>query len=73
MEFHIWNLFRGSHFQLFMEPNKPVNHVLIPWIRVLLEKLTVSQLVKKFPAFYGIQINMYITYLFHAAEAFLRS
>jgi len=24
-----------------------------PWNRVLLEKLTVSQLVKKFPAFYG--------------------
>ena len=24
-----------------------------PWSRVLLEKLTVSQLVKKFPAFYG--------------------
>jgi hypothetical protein len=26
---------------------------LIPWSRVLLEKLTGSQLVKKFPAFYG--------------------
>ena len=24
-----------------------------PWSRVLLEKLTVIQLVKKFPAFYG--------------------
>jgi len=24
-----------------------------PWIRALLEKLTGSQLVKKFPAFYG--------------------
>jgi len=24
-----------------------------PWSRVLLEKLTGSQLVKKFPAFYG--------------------
>jgi hypothetical protein len=28
-------------------------HVLTPWSRVLLEKLTVLQLVKKFPAFYG--------------------
>ena len=26
---------------------------LTPWSRVLLEKLTTSQLVKKFPAFYG--------------------
>ena len=28
---------------------------LTPWNRVLLEKLTGSQLVKKFPAFYGIR------------------
>jgi hypothetical protein len=27
-------------------------YLLTPWIRVLLEKLTVCQLVKKFPAFY---------------------
>ena len=27
--------------------------VLTPWSRVLIEKLTGSQLVKKFPAFYG--------------------
>jgi len=27
-------------------------HLLTPWSRVLLEKLTVFQLVKKFPAFY---------------------
>ena len=27
--------------------------LLIPWSRVFLEKLTGSQLVKKFPAFYG--------------------
>ena len=30
-----------------------VPYLLIPWSRVLLEKLTGSQLVKKFPAFYG--------------------
>jgi hypothetical protein len=28
-------------------------YLLTPWSRVLLEKLTVLQLVKKFPAFYG--------------------
>ena len=27
-------------------------HLLTPWSTVLLEKLTASQLVKKFPAFY---------------------
>jgi hypothetical protein len=30
-----------------------VNSLLSPWSRVLLEKLTGLQLVKKFPAFYG--------------------
>jgi len=30
-----------------------LTHSLTPWSRVLLEKLTGSQLVKKFPAFYG--------------------
>ena len=29
------------------------NHLLTPWCRVLLEKLTGLQLVKKFPAFHG--------------------
>jgi len=37
--------------------NKTINlkrtYLLTPWSRVLLEKLTVSQLVKKFPTFYG--------------------
>jgi hypothetical protein len=30
-----------------------VTYLLTPWSTVLLEKLTGSQLVKKFPAFYG--------------------
>jgi hypothetical protein len=30
-----------------------VDNLLAPWSRVLLEKLTGLQLVKKFPAFYG--------------------
>ena len=32
-----------------------LTYLLTPWCRVLLEKLTGSQLVKKFPAFHGIQ------------------
>jgi hypothetical protein len=30
-----------------------LTYLLTPWSRVLLEKLTSSQLAKKFPAFYG--------------------
>jgi len=30
-----------------------LTYFLTPWSRVLLEKLTGSQLVKKFPTFYG--------------------
>ena len=33
--------------------NIAVSYLLTPWCRVLLEKLTGLQLVKKFPAFYG--------------------
>ena len=38
-------------------------HLLTPWSRVLLAKLTGSQLVKKFPAFYGTRrfINVFTT------------
>jgi hypothetical protein len=32
-----------------------VTYLLTPWSRVLLEKLTGLELVKKFPAFYGIR------------------
>jgi hypothetical protein len=32
-----------------------VHYILTPWCRVLLEKLTGLQLVKKFPAFCGIR------------------
>jgi len=31
----------------------PYTYLLTPWSRVLLEMLTGSQLLKKFPAFYG--------------------
>jgi len=33
--------------------NVKLEILLNPWSRTLLEKLTVSQLVEKFPAFYG--------------------
>jgi hypothetical protein len=33
--------------------NSTICYLLTPWCRVLLEKLTGLQLVKKFPAFYG--------------------
>jgi len=33
--------------------NRPIRILLTPWCRVLLEKLTVLQLVKKFPEFHG--------------------
>ena len=32
-----------------------ITYLLTPWSRVLLEQLTSSQLVKKFPVFYGTQ------------------
>ena len=38
--------------------------LLTPWSRVLLEKLTGSQLVKKFPGFYGTR--RFITAIIHA-------
>ena len=33
--------------------SRPITYLLTPWCRVLLEKLTGLQLVKKFPAFHG--------------------
>ena len=34
-------------------PGKNITYLLTPWCRVLLEKITGLQLVKKFPAFHG--------------------
>jgi hypothetical protein len=45
-----------------------INHSLIPWTTVLLEKLTGSQPVKKFPEFYGTR--KFIT-AFTRAHSFL--
>ena len=51
------------HFLQEVDSRRPANltekvrtnhrNLFTPWSRVLLEKLTVSQLVKKYPAFYG--------------------
>jgi hypothetical protein len=42
-----------QHSYYFVVPNYRLCILLTPWSRVLLKKLTGSQLVKKFPAFYG--------------------
>ena len=41
------------HFLLLFLWSKMLTYLLTPWCRVLLEKLTGLQLVKKFPAFHG--------------------
>jgi len=42
--------YKGEHVVVTLDI-----HLLTPWCRVLLEKLTGLQLVKKFPAFHGTQ------------------
>ena len=44
-----------THMRHMPSPSHPstVTNLLTPWCRVLLEKLTVLQLVKKFPIFHG--------------------
>ena len=47
-------LLKGTYFNSHREMYKfLLYNLLTPWSRVLLEKLTGLQLVKKFPAFYG--------------------
>jgi len=60
----------------FLEPSGPLQasngtvfYLLTAWSRVLLEKLTGFQLVKKFPAFYGTR--KFITVLTSAHHLFL--
>ena len=43
---------------VFYIPESPLTHVLTPQSTVLLEKLTILQLVKKFPAFYGTRMSI---------------
>jgi hypothetical protein len=44
---------KKCHYFKHSDYNK--TYLLTPWSRVLLERLTGLQLVKKFPAFYGTQ------------------
>ena len=44
---------KGDMTRLLRDFGYCVAYLLTPWSRVLLEKLIGSQLVKKFPSFYG--------------------
>ena len=47
----IWDVDKSVHVRAFAHPCL-LTYLLTPWCRVLLEKLTGLQLVKKFPAFH---------------------
>jgi hypothetical protein len=47
-----------------------VTLLLTPWSRVLLEKLTDFQLVKKFPSFYGTRMFIMVFTSFHHLSVF---
>ena len=42
-----------SNFTNYENPTYLLIYLLTPWNRIILDKLTVSQRVKKFPALYG--------------------
>ena len=44
---------KKQHIQVHVLPKHPLTYLLTPWCRILLEKLTGLQLVKKLPAFHG--------------------
>ena len=45
----------AEHALLYKQQDHKQSYLLTPWCRVLLEKLTGLQLVKKFPTFHGTQ------------------
>ena len=49
----VWYCIKCIRNKLGCERPILLTYLITPWSRVLLEKLTSSQLVKKFPAFYG--------------------
>ena len=55
LELSGWNSSRTVSPCLFFDKTVTKQYLLTPWGRVLLEKLTGPQLVKKFPAYYGTQ------------------
>ena len=61
-------------YECLTEIHTILTNQLIPWSRVLLEKLTGSQLVEKLPAFYGTRrIITAITYVRHLSLSSARS
>ena len=67
--FGIINLDFNATGQLMISYSAFIKYLLTPWSRFLLEKLTVSQLVKKFPAFHGTR--RFITAFTRARHLFL--
>ena len=51
--FLLFSFSTPDELQWQYDDNEALTYLLTPWCRVLLEKLTASQLVKKFAAFYG--------------------
>ena len=51
--FKFWTPFLACLAPIFLILNYLLTYLFTPWCRVLLEKLTGLQLVKKFPAFHG--------------------
>jgi len=53
-EFYLWKRTPNLVLRIVLfSPSSLAAFILTPWCRVLLEKLTALQLVKKFPAFHG--------------------
>jgi len=53
MECRVAYLYIAERYLLTYLLTNLLTYLVTPWRRVILEKLTGSQLVKKFPAFYG--------------------
>ena len=53
VSFPIWRTVHAESWTILETPVPSLPYLLTPWCRVLLEKLTGLQLVKKFPTFYG--------------------
>ena len=53
MPIHFLAILMQRYFKMTRSQQLAITYLLTPWCRVLLEKLTGLQLVKKFPEFYG--------------------
>ena len=70
---HLHGSVNKSELQAKRRSNALLTYLFTPWCRVLLEKLTGLQLVKKFPAFHGTRrfITAKTCVLHPACECFL--